>query len=97
MRMPDQNSNDNLLVLLTAAGCNYFMGIPCADDVMLNFQTTSYHDIMGMRKLFGLSPAPEFARWLEEHGISWNGDRVALPERRDSFLSRVSGLLEAAR
>ena len=93
----DQNSNDNLLVLLTAAGCNYFMGIPCADDVMLNFQTTSYHDIMGMRKLFNLNPAPEFAQWLEEHGISWNGDRVALPGRRESLMAQISGLLEAAR
>lgn len=93
----DQNSNDNLLVLLTAAGCNYFMGIPCADDVMLNFQTTSYHDIMGMRKLFGLSPAPEFARWLEEYGISWNGERPSNPGRRESLLRQLSGLLEGAR
>src|SRR5712671_5646136 len=61
----DQNSADNLLMLLTAAGCNYFMGVPCSDDVMLNYQSTSYHDAASMRQLFGLRPAPEFAAWLE--------------------------------
>jgi ethanolamine ammonia-lyase large subunit len=65
----DQNSADNLLVLLAAAGCNYFMGVPCADDVMLNYQSTSYHDAALVRQLFGLRPAPEFAAWLEERGI----------------------------
>jgi ethanolamine ammonia-lyase large subunit len=68
----DQNSADNLLVLLTAAGCNYFMGVPCADDVMLNYQSTSFHDALGMRQLFGLQPAPEFLAWLEEVGIFQN-------------------------
>ena len=72
----DQNSADNLLVLLTAAGCNYFMGVPCADDVMLNYQSTSYHDVAGMRQLFGLRPAPEFAAWLERSGIT-SGGRLA--------------------
>jgi ethanolamine ammonia-lyase large subunit len=65
----DQNSADNLLMLLTAAGCNYFMGVPCADDVMLNYQSTSYHDVAAMRRLFGLKPAPEFAAWLESVGL----------------------------
>jgi ethanolamine ammonia-lyase large subunit len=65
----DQNSADNLMLLLAAAGCNYFMGVPCADDVMLNYQSTSYHDAAGVRQLFGLKPAPEFAAWLEERGI----------------------------
>ncbi len=65
----DQNSADNLLLLLSAAGCNYFMGVPCADDVMLNYQSTSYHDAAGVRELFGLRPAPEFLAWLEERGI----------------------------
>ncbi len=65
----DQNSADNLLLLLAAAGCNYVMGVPCADDVMLNYQSTSYHDAMAVRKLFGLNPAPEFAAWLESHGL----------------------------
>lgn len=65
----DQNSADNLLLLLAAAGCNYFMGVPCADDVMLNYQSTSFHDALGVRQLFGLQPAPEFAHWLENMGI----------------------------
>jgi ethanolamine ammonia-lyase large subunit len=69
----DQNSADNLMLLLAAAGCNYFMGVPCADDVMLNYQSTSYHDAAGVRQLFGLKPAPEFAAWLEEQGIFRDG------------------------
>jgi ethanolamine ammonia-lyase large subunit len=69
----DQNSADNLLLLLAAAGCNYVMGVPCADDVMLNYQSTSYHDAVGVRQLLGLRPAPEFERWLEERGIFSNG------------------------
>jgi ethanolamine ammonia-lyase large subunit len=70
----DQNSADNLMLLLAAAGCNYFMGVPCADDVMLNYQSTSYHDAAMVRKIFGLRPAPEFAAWLEESGILLNGE-----------------------
>ena len=65
----DQNSADNLLLLLAAAGCNYFMGVPCADDVMLNYQSTSYHDALAVRKLFKLKPAPEFLAWLQGMGI----------------------------
>jgi ethanolamine ammonia-lyase large subunit len=65
----DQNSADNLLVLLAAAGCNYFMGVPCSDDVMLNYQSTSYHDALAARKLFHLRPAPEFLNWLQTRGI----------------------------
>jgi len=65
----DQNSADNLLMLLAASGCNYFMGVPCSDDVMLNYQSTSYHDALAARRLFGLRPAPEFLSWLQEAGI----------------------------
>ena len=65
----DQNSADNLLVLLAAAGCNYFMGVPSSDDVMLNYQSTSYHDALAARKLFHLRPAPEFLSWLQTKGI----------------------------
>ena len=65
----DQNSADNLLLLLTAAGCNYFMGVPCADDVMLNYQSTSYHDALAARRIFNLKPAPQFLEWLEAMGI----------------------------
>jgi ethanolamine ammonia-lyase large subunit len=65
----DQNSADNLLLLLAAAGCNYFMGVPCSDDVMLNYQSTSYHDALSVRRLFRQQPAPEFLKWLQEMGI----------------------------
>jgi ethanolamine ammonia-lyase large subunit len=74
----DQNSADNLMLLLAAAGCNYFMGVPCADDVMLNYQSTSYHDAVAVRRLFELRPAPEFAEWLEQTGICRQGQPVPL-------------------
>jgi ethanolamine ammonia-lyase large subunit len=65
----DQNSADNLLLLLAAAGCNFVMGVPCADDVMLNYQSTSFHDALAVRRLFNLQPAPEFAAWLAARGL----------------------------
>jgi ethanolamine ammonia-lyase large subunit len=74
----DQNSADNLLVLLTAAGCNYFMGVPCSDDVMLNYQSTSFHDALAMRRLFNLRPAPEFLAWLHEMGLYKGGEPAKL-------------------
>ena len=74
----DQNSADNLLMLLTAAGCNYFMGVPCSDDVMLNYQSTSFHDALAMRRLFNLAPAPEFLAWLHEMGLYKVGEPAAL-------------------
>lgn len=70
----DQNSADNLLMLLTAAGCNYFMGVPCSDDVMLNYQSTSFHDALAVRRLFKLQPAPEFLAWLHEMGLYKEGE-----------------------
>jgi ethanolamine ammonia-lyase large subunit len=76
----DQNSVDNLLLLLGAAGCNYFMGVPCGDDVMLNYQSTSYHDAMGVRRLFNQHPAPEFLMWLTEAGIYREGEPAKFDE-----------------
>ncbi len=70
----DQNSADNLLFLLTAAGCNYFMGVPCADDVMLNYQSTSYHDALAARRIYKLRPAPEFLTWLQSMEIYRDGE-----------------------
>jgi ethanolamine ammonia-lyase large subunit len=69
----DQNDIENLAILLASAGCNYFMGIPHGDDVMLNYQCTSYHDTPSLRQILGLSPIPEFAAWLEKWGIWENG------------------------
>ncbi len=91
----DQNSADNLLLLLATAGCNYFMGVPCADDVMLNYQSTSYHDAAGVRRLLGLRPAPEFLAWLEEHGI-FQGGRLGPADGRgrERLLHSAAALLE---
>ncbi len=65
----DSDDMDALLVLLCAAGCNFVMGIPGADDIMLNYQSTSFHDAMVMRQVMGLRPAPEFEAWLQQTGI----------------------------
>lgn len=69
----DQNDIENLAVLLTAAGCNYFMGVPAGDDIMLNYQTTGYHDIQTLRETLGVKPIKEFEEWLEKMGIRKNG------------------------
>ena len=61
----DQDDVDSLLTLLGAAGVNYIMGVPGADDVMLNYQSTSFHDALYLRGLLGLRPAPEFEEWME--------------------------------
>jgi ethanolamine ammonia-lyase large subunit len=61
----DQDDMDALLTLLGTAGVNYIMGVPGADDVMLNYQSTSFHDALYLRALLGLRPAPEFEVWLE--------------------------------
>jgi ethanolamine ammonia-lyase large subunit len=91
----DQNSADNLLLLLAAAGCNYFMGVPCADDVMLNYQSTSYHDAAAVRRIFGLKPAPEFLAWLEEREIFRNQE-LALADGppRERLVRRMEAVLE---
>jgi ethanolamine ammonia-lyase large subunit len=65
----DQDDMDNLLTLLATAGCTYIMGVPGADDIMLNYQSTSFHDALYVRKLLGLKPAPEFEQWLLKTGI----------------------------
>ncbi len=61
----DQDDMDALLTLLAVAGCNYIMGVPGADDVMLHYQSTSFHDALYVRRMLGLKPAPEFEAWLE--------------------------------
>ncbi|WP_259067602.1 ethanolamine ammonia-lyase subunit EutB [Mucilaginibacter sp. X4EP1] len=65
----DQDDMDNLLTLLGVAGCNFIMGIPGSDDIMLNYQSTSFHDALYLRKVLGLRPAPEFEQWLIKQGI----------------------------
>ena len=91
----DQNSTDNLLMLLAAAGCNYFMGVPCADDVMLNYQSTSYHDALAVRRIFKLKPAPEFLAWLGERGIYRDAEPALLdPSARRQLLRGLESSLE---
>jgi ethanolamine ammonia-lyase large subunit len=65
----DQDDMDNLLTLLGVAGVNFIMGVPGADDIMLNYQSTSFHDALYARKVLGLKPAPEFEQWLQRQGI----------------------------
>ena len=73
----DQNQLENLAVLLASAGCNYFMGLPLGDDVMLNYESSSFHDNAAVRDLLGLKPTPEFERWMEEKGLTRDGKRTA--------------------
>ena len=69
----DQNDIENLAALLTMAGCNYFMGIPHGDDIMLNYQTTGFRETAALRELTGKTAIPEFHRWLETMGFTENG------------------------
>jgi ethanolamine ammonia-lyase large subunit len=92
----DQNSADNLLMLLTAAGCNYFMGVPCSDDVMLNYQSTSFHDAVAMRRLFDLRPAPEFEVWLDERGLAPGPTPLVEDAARERLLRQLDSVLETA-
>ncbi len=69
----DQNDIEDLSILLTAAGCTYFMGIPHGDDVMLNYQTTGYHETATLREMFGLTAISDFHKWMEKMGLVENG------------------------
>jgi ethanolamine ammonia-lyase large subunit len=73
----DQDDMDNLLTLLAAAGVNFIMGVPGADDVMLNYQSTSFHDALYVRDVFGLKRAPEFDQWLTGAGLADANFRLA--------------------
>jgi ethanolamine ammonia-lyase large subunit len=72
----DQDDMDTLLTLLGVAGVNYVMGVPGADDVMLNYQSTSFHDAQYLRQTLGLRPAPEFEQWLERMNVMRSGTRL---------------------
>lgn len=82
----DQNDIENLEMLLTLAGCNYFMGIPAGDDIMLNYQTTSFHDIATLRDLGKVRPIKEFERWLEKMNIMKNGKLTDIAGDASIFL-----------
>lgn len=75
----DQDDMDNLLTLLGVAGCNYIIGVPGSDDIMLNYQSTSFHDALYVRKVLNKKPAPEFENWLIKNQImDDNGNRMAI-------------------
>ncbi|WP_025732708.1 ethanolamine ammonia-lyase subunit EutB [Carnimonas nigrificans] len=90
----DQNDMDMLLTLLGAAGCTYIMGIPGADDIMLNYQTTSFHDALYLREVLDLRPAPEFEQWLSESGIYVHGEGIKVAEQ---LPPRFRNVIEEAR
>lgn len=69
----DQNDNENLAVLLSTAGCNFFMGVPHGDDVMLNYQSTGFHDIAALRETLRLAPIAPFTKWMESWGFWEDG------------------------
>jgi len=88
----DQNDMDNLLTLLGVAGCNFIMGIPGADDVMLAYQSTSFHDALYLRQVMGLRPAPEFEAWLENMGIFDGQNTLANGRITTPLLNNFKGL-----
>lgn len=81
-----QNDVENLAVLLTTAGCNYFMGVPMGDDSMLSYQCTSFHDAASLRQLLRLRPLPEFEAWMEDLGLIKDGVLTAAAGDPSFFL-----------
>ena len=88
----DQDDMDNLLTLLAAAGVTFIMGVPGADDVMLNYQSTSFHDALYVRDLFGLKRAPEFDDWLMQAGLAGDDFRI---KGNDGLLPELASRLIA--
>ncbi len=88
----DQDDADALLALLVAAGVTFVMGVPGADDVMLGYQSTSFHDALAMRDLYGRKPAPEFEAWLAKQGLIDSANRI----RPGELPSRFRALLPPA-
>lgn len=86
----DQDDMDTLLTMLGVAGCSYVMGVPGADDVMLSYQSTSFHDILYLRSALGLRPAPEFEAWLESMQIMRQGRQLEAISPQHSLLGAVS-------
>jgi ethanolamine ammonia-lyase large subunit len=88
----DQDDMDTLLVLLASAGLNFMMGVPGADDVMLNYQSTSFHDALYLREALGLRRAPEFEQWLEKMQVTGADGRL-LPRSASSRLLAATSAL----
>jgi ethanolamine ammonia-lyase large subunit len=86
----DQDDMDLLMTSLAAAGLTFIMGVPGADDVMLGYQSTSFHDVLALRQMLGLKPAPEFEAWLGRVGLTDAAGRVRpldMPERFQRLLT----------
>jgi len=87
----DQDDMDALLSLLVTAGVNFVMGVPGADDIMLGYQSTSFHDALAMRDLLGRKPAPEFEAWLKKQGLSDSAGRIRPRELPSHFRALLTG------
>lgn len=87
----DQNDMDAILTLAGVAGVNFIMGVPGADDIMLNYQSTSFHDALYLRDVLGLRPAPEFEAWLLESGITDAAGRLATSPARLALPALLDG------
>lgn len=85
----DQNDMDNLSTLLAVAGVNFVIGVPMADDCMLNYQSLSYHDIATLRSVLKLKPTAEFEKWLEKYGILEDGKLGAAAGDPTLFMNKV--------
>ncbi len=83
----DQDDMDTLITLLAVAGCNYFMGVPGADDIMLQYQSTSFHDANYVRQALGLRPAPEFEAWLQRMKIVGADNNLLAADARHKLLA----------
>jgi ethanolamine ammonia-lyase large subunit len=87
----DQDDMDTLLTLLGASGVSYIMGVPGADDIMLNYQSTSFHDVLYLRQALGLRPAPEFEDWLLSMGIFDAAGKLPRADPQHPLLALVEG------
>jgi ethanolamine ammonia-lyase large subunit len=90
----DSDDMDTLLVLLATAGLNFMMGVPGADDVMLNYQSTSFHDALFVRQLLGLQRAPEFEVWLQRQGLTDAQGRLRPAETLPALAAGFAPLLQ---
>ncbi len=92
----DQNDMDNLLTLLGVAECSFIMGIPGSDDIMLNYQTTSFHDALYARQVLGHKAAPEFEAWLQKMQIAGHNGQALLNDRLSPHFTKPLGLISEA-
>ena len=90
----DQDDMDTLLTLLGVAGCNFIMGVPGADDIMLNYQSTSFHDALYLRRVLGLRPSPEFEAWLHQQGIFDAQGQLLAASTSNALLNKLPAPLQ---